>query len=285
MFKLNSHLLAGVCIAIATAVSSGVLAQELTFNGDFELGDTTGWTPFVGTQFFGAVTGTPYEGSFSGKIDNQQRAYGAVVKQANMGAFLVEPFDQVRVSFWARADQGIGGVQFAELFSELSGGGTSKAEILGGGPLFPPSATEWTFYSFIRELGDDVSGGVTLQFNAATGDVEGSTSTFEFDNVSVSIFDGLAGDYNNDQVVDTSDYVVWRDNLGGDAAALNGNGSGAATVLDADYDIWKTGFGTSVSGTAALNASASVPEPNSLWLLIGGAVSVGAWLRRASGKK
>jgi hypothetical protein len=52
--------------------------------------------------------------------------------------------------------------------------------------LFPPSATTWTYYEFIRNLGPDVSNGLTLQFNAATGAAGGSTSFLEIDNVSVT---------------------------------------------------------------------------------------------------
>ena len=80
---------------------------------------------------------------------------------------------------------GAGGVVFAELFSELSGGGTSKSEILGGGPLTP--VTAWTNYSFTTTLGHDVSGGVTLQLKASCGPVEGCGVDVFFDNVSIVI--------------------------------------------------------------------------------------------------
>ena len=63
--------------------------------------------------------------------------------------------------------------------------GVSKSEILGGAPLFPPSATNWTFYSFNTTLGPDVTNGATLQFNAATGAVAGSFAILEIDNVVV----------------------------------------------------------------------------------------------------
>ena len=54
---------------------------------------------------------------------------------------------------------------------------------------------------------------------------------------------GLPGDFNLDAVVDISDYTIWQDNLGGDASVLNGNGSGANTVVQADYDLWVENFG------------------------------------------
>ena len=40
----------------------------------------------------------------------------------------------------------------------------------------------------------------------------------------------MPGDFNNDQVVDAADYVVWRDGLG-------------STYSKADYDGWKAHFG------------------------------------------
>jgi hypothetical protein len=82
---------------------------------------------------------------------------------------------------------------------------------------------------------------------------------------------GVAGDFNGNGIVDAADYTVFRDNLGGDSAVLNGNGSGAATVVQADYDLWKQNFGSSGTGTGS---SAAVPEPSAACLLIlGGLVT------------
>jgi hypothetical protein len=61
---------------------------------------------------------------------------------------------------------------------------------------------------------------------------------------------GLAGDYNNNGVVDAADYVAWRDNPG----AFGGTPAG--------YDTWRANFGrTAGNGAGALVAAASVPEP------------------------
>ncbi len=79
------------------------------------------------------------------------------------------------------------------------------------------------------------------------------------------------GDFNNDGEVNIADYTVWRDSLGGDASALNGNGSGNPTVVAADYDLWKTNFGGTSSFITVVTAaplaamtSAVVPEPSGL---------------------
>jgi hypothetical protein len=86
---------------------------------------------------------------------------------------------------------GAGGVVFAEMFSEISGGGTSKSEIITGAPLFPVGPNDWTAgwvsYSFNLTLGPDVSGGVTLQLKADCGANPGCTVDVFFDNVSVTV--------------------------------------------------------------------------------------------------
>jgi hypothetical protein len=68
---------------------------------------------------------------------------------------------------------------------------------------------------------------------------------------------GTPGDYNGDGFVDAADYTLFQDNLGNSSAVLAGNGSGAATVVQADCLLWAqdfTGLGTS--------SSAAVPEPS-----------------------
>jgi len=176
-----------VCVIVAMGAigTSEALAIDLAENGGFETGDTSGWQDLTGpTQPFTVESTDPFAGSFNGQIENTVEGTAAVVKQANKGAGLAVGGAEVTVKFWARGPAAEGGVHFAELFSELDGGGTSKSEILGGAPLFP-DAQVWTPYEFVTTLGPDVSGGVTLQFAAVTGANPASTSTLEIDNVSI----------------------------------------------------------------------------------------------------
>ncbi|MEQ8848684.1 PEP-CTERM sorting domain-containing protein [Botrimarina sp.] len=69
---------------------------------------------------------------------------------------------------------------------------------------------------------------------------------------------GLAGDYNNDGLVDAADYTVWRDGDSPDSS-------------QAGYDLWASNYGAGGASAAA------TPEPSAAALLL----SVGgAWLFR-----
>jgi hypothetical protein len=75
----------------------------------------------------------------------------------------------------------------------------------------------------------------------------------------------LAGDYNDNGIVDAADYSVWRDHLG---AAINlPNDSTPGLVTNDDYLVWKSNFGSSNPGSGSV-AGAAVPEPSSLVLSV-----------------
>jgi hypothetical protein len=75
---------------------------------------------------------------------------------------------------------------------------------------------------------------------------------------------GLAGDYNENGMVDAADYVVWRENLNG--TSLPNETVSIGTVDQADYDEWRAHFGASSAPAAA--GGAGVPEPASLLLVL-----------------
>jgi len=183
--KKSMQMMMGIVAAVLLTAGQAS-ALELTDDGGFETGDLSGWSAFDPAKFTLNTT-TPHAGSFSGQLTQSTAPGSALAKQANKGIGIVTPGMDITVSFWARGSAAFGGVHFAELFSELDGGGVSKSELLGGAPLLPASSTDWQFYSFDTTLGADVSGGVTLQFVAVTGADAGSTSVLEIDDVSLSV--------------------------------------------------------------------------------------------------
>ena len=166
--------------------------DEFTTNGDFETGDISSWTTFVDAAgaSFAASSAQANGGTFSGNLVSDFEAgnggaVDAVVKQANLGVGTVTPNTAYVVSFDLRGSSGDGGDFFAEFFSELDPEGTSKAEILTGGPLTPTD--NWTTYNFAVTTGDDVSGGITLQLKTSCGPVQGCVVDVYIDNVSVKL--------------------------------------------------------------------------------------------------
>jgi PEP-CTERM motif-containing protein len=175
-----------LAVASVAVFSSNVSAIELAVNGGFETGDFTGWTQFPtgpGQQTIDSVN--PSSGVFSGKIFNDAPPSNSLMKQANLNPGQFTPGQLVSVSFDARGSFGVGGVAFAELFSELDGGGTSAAFLhvvsVNGDP------NVWTTNSFSTTVGPDSSGGITLQLGNVLGAIAGSQNTVWYDNVSVSV--------------------------------------------------------------------------------------------------
>jgi hypothetical protein len=171
-------------IAVALIAGTAMGQVELATNGDFETGDTSGWTSIpTGNSLFEAQSSDVFAGGFSGRVENLATGSAHVIKQANVGVGQVDAGEIVTYSFWAKSNQGVGGVSFIEVFSELAGGGTSASELVGT----VAADGQWAFYSFDVAAGPDVSGGVTLQFTATTGAVIGSTSELFVDDVSITI--------------------------------------------------------------------------------------------------
>ena len=72
----------------------------------------------------------------------------------------------------------------------------------------------------------------------------------------------LAGDYNDDGVVDAADFTVYRDNWNS-TTELEADGSGNGVIDLADYTVWVNAYGDSSSNTSS---AASIPEPTALLL-------------------
>jgi hypothetical protein len=129
----------------------------------------------------------------------------------------------------------------------------------------------------------DVAGTLSSTFSglpqgAAVGNFGGTDLRISYfagdgNDVALLTVSGLAGDYNNNGVVDAADYTVWRDNLGAAAGTLLNDTDGGE--IDGDqYDTWVSNFGTSVAASAV--SSAAVPEPGGVFLALLAAAGGGA---------
>jgi len=178
-------------VYFSTAGGGGEPGGNIVVNGDFETGTFEGWEQFAGGGIQAIVADNPAAGTYAANLNVPVRGPGDggidnLIKNSNLEAGNLTGNESVTVSFNMRGTlSGAGGVVFAELFSELSGGGTSKAEILSGAPLTP--SADWTPFSFNTTLGPDVSGGVTLQLKVGCGGVEGCGADIYFDDVSIVI--------------------------------------------------------------------------------------------------
>jgi hypothetical protein len=84
------------------------------------------------------------------------------------------------------------------------------------------------------------------------------------------------GDYNQDDVVDAADYVVWRNSIGQTVPMLGtgADGDGDGVIGPADFDVWRANFDGTAQGSGS--QTGEVPEPSALTLFLA-AVS---WLGR-----
>lgn len=83
--------------------------------------------------------------------------------------------------------------------------------------------------------------------------------------------DPLAGDFNEDGVVNAADYTAWRDTLGEYGFGLPADQDGSGLVDPADYDLWRSRLGETASG-----GDLPVPEPSGGALLAALLYAVGA---------
>ena len=185
MFK---NIRTKLAVAMALSLSAGTAQAvylDIAVNGGFETGDFTGWTQFPGSLgAAGQTIVSPGNGSTFAADLNEPNPAANIIKQANLRPGEWTVGQAIDITFDYKGSAGAGGVLFAELFMELSGGG------VGPGPgiiavIAAPTAA-WQTFSGSYVAGPDTSGGVTLQLNATCGADPGCFSNFQIDNVTIS---------------------------------------------------------------------------------------------------
>jgi hypothetical protein len=116
--------------------------------------------------------------------------------------------------------------------------------------------------------------------------IAGADAQLTFDNFETQSL--AAGDYNGNGVTDAADYVVWRNTVGqtgpnGNPPTSFGNmrANGAfsvgytQTIDSADYDFWKSKFGTAATpGSGSGLGNTGVPEPSTAVLTLIGLIAM-----------
>ena len=184
---MNKKTITALAVALTMIAGAAQAAiTDIAVNGDFETGDFTGWTQFPGSLGDAGqtiVAGNP--GSAARLLETAPAP--SVIKQANLLPGEWTEGQQIDIQFDISGVAGNGGVLFAEFFSEIDPEGVSKAEILGGGPLFPNAdPSVWTTYNFSVTVGPDSSNGVTLQFASVCAPVDGCIADYAIDNVIIT---------------------------------------------------------------------------------------------------
>ena len=163
--------------------------------------------------------------------------------------------------------------------ADLTGAGigtTLNINLISGFSL-PTSATDFTILT--AALG--VNRGSGFGFGTVNPPDNSGRWTVNYNPNSIVLhlaagISGVPGDYNHNGVVDSADYVLWRNTKGQTGAGLAADGNGDNVVDDLDYSYWRARFGnTSGSGSGLGGNAAAVPEPGVLSLIV---CAIGAML-------
>ena len=175
-------------VTVDGGTGGGDAGGQLTNNGDFEVGNLSGWDV---AENGGSVSADNTQDSGStwvahvvaGPLDNP------ALSQAGLAVGTVMPGDTIDISFDMCGSAASGGVIFPALLSEFGGGTGADRQTLDTLAV-PPSV--WTRYNYSAVAGNNVTGGISLQLDVVCGGDAACAADVYFDNVSVTIGGGVA---------------------------------------------------------------------------------------------
>lgn len=211
------------------------------------------------TVFFGAVTGAgPFTGGGTNEFNGDLRPGNSPANVAFGGNVTIGPTAGLDIEL-AGTTKGTGYDSLTIAGAAELGGHLSVTFLNGFVPADGQSFNILTAAGGVDGTFDAqnlpaLSGGLHLDLSYSANAV----------NISVG---GISGDYNLDGIVDTADYIVWRNsqNLAGGALAADGNHN---NLIDAgDVTVWRANFGRTAA-SSALAESSAIPEPTTCLLLL-----------------
>jgi hypothetical protein len=165
----------------------------------------------------------------------------------------------------------------ANAFTDGAIGSTQVAaewQIFNGSALVYDTGTDATNLLGLTVPVGKLLAGNTYNWKVRYEDNYGGWSSYSAPTSLTTVAATVAGDYNNNGVVDPADYVVWRSTQGTNSVLLNDPTGG--TIGSAQLDTWRAHFGQTASSGSAAIANAAIPEPGTLALFIVGALAISA---------
>lgn len=244
-------------------------------NGDFELGgfDTTGgsldgWIAWGNSNNnVGVTDSAALQGDHSLELEG---AGGAGSFSGVSQGITVSEGDQLRVdaSLLLPGAGSISGTDNSVLmkieYYDRYGGVFQSSDFLGQTQITVADGGTATGQWLPQTIEDTApNGAVEARLVFVFSQPSGQAGGVLVDGVSFGALPTLAGDFNDDGVVNAADYTVWRDTLGSTSdSRADANNDGV--VNSADYTIWTENFGSQASG----QSTTPVPEPAALALAV-----------------
>lgn len=208
-------------------------------------------------------SGTVHTGSgpIPGQVENRG---GTVAPGAGIGTLTIDGRFATSSDATLQFELGgtMAGTQYDQLVVDgaaaLAGTLSVSLADLGGGMFAPGTGNTFTLITATEGIGgtfDEMLLPAGFNWNVA----------YNAGSVVLSVTSaGLAGDYNQNGIVDAADYVVWREGLG-------------TTYTQNDYVVWRANFGKVAGSGSLAAANAAVPEPSVGAALILAAFTVAAF--------